>query len=91
MKKDTKGKRTLCRNFLICHGLRVPSMPHTEKKPSVLLNRGLLLLPGGHFIKIFEQKSSIANRNPYSGFALSAMMESRYWRGVNPVCLRNTR
>ena len=45
----------------------------------------------GHFIKIFEQKSSIANRNPYSGFALSAMMESRYWRGVKPVCLRNTR
>ena len=45
MKKDTKGKRTLCRNFLICNGLRVPSMPHTEKKPSVLLNQGLLLLP----------------------------------------------
>ena len=28
---------------------------------------------------------------PYLKSLLSAKMESRYWRGVKPVCLRNTR
>ena len=88
--KDTNGKRTLPQ-ALFC----LPRTPRTiyvaYQKEALGSFEPRASAVAGHFIKIFEQKSSIANRNPYSGFALSAMMESRYWRGVKPVCLRNTR